>query len=157
MKKNKIKILFVCYGNICRSTMAEMVFEHLIREAHMEMFFEVSSAATSREEIGNGVHYGTRRKLEEEHIPCKEHRAVQMTMEDYDYYDYLIGMDTDNIRRMKKIAGGDPENKMYRLLEFSSRKDASIADPWYTGNFNDTYRDVLEGCSGLLVFLKGKI
>lgn len=149
-----IKILFLCHGNICRSTMAEMVFKDLVRRHHIESRFYINSAATSREEIGNGVHYGTRHKLAQVGIPCEDHRAIQMTKADYQNYDYLIGMDTYNIRNMHRIAGGDPEGKIHMLLDFTKRAGESIADPWYTGNFDVTYDDVVEGCNGLLRHLK---
>ena len=145
-----IKVLFICHGNICRSTMCESVMTHLIKQRHMESQFEIASAATSREEIGNPPHHGTVVKLREVGIPVIPHRAVQMTREDYQKYDYLIGMDDWNIRNMKKITGGDPEHKMYKLLEFAgSTRD--IADPWYTGNFDVTYDDIIEGCEGFLL------
>ena len=154
-----IKVLFICHGNICRSTMAEMVFKHLVRQQYLEDYFHIDSAATSREEIGNGVHYGTRQKLKEVGIFCENHRARQMTKKDYETFDYLIGMDDWNIRNMLRIAGGDPEQKIFKLLDFTKRKGISIADPWYTGNFDATYEDVKEGCEGFLEFLRenGKI
>ena len=152
-----IKILFCCHGNICRSTMAEMVFKDLVRKQYLSDLFCINSAATSREEIGNGVHYGTRRKLAQMGIFCEDHHAVQMTKRDYDIYDYLIGMDANNMRNMQRIVGGDPENKMHKLLDFSGRKGQNIADPWYTGNFDATYIDVKEGCEGLLKYLIDKM
>lgn len=144
-----IKILFICHGNICRSTMAESVMTHLINQQNLSHAFYINSAATSREEIGNPPHYGTVNKLRQVGIPVVPHRAVQMTREDYDEYDYLIGMDTANIRNMNRIAGGDPEGKIYKLPTFAG-SSGDIADPWYTGNFDETYRDVLAGCQGLL-------
>ena len=145
-----IKVLFICHGNICRSTMCESVMTHLIKQRHMESQFEIASAATSREEIGNPPHHGTVAKLREVGIPVIPHRAVQMTREDYQKYDYLIGMDDWNIRNMKKITGGDPGHKMYKLLEFAG-SNRDIADPWYTGNFDVTYDDIIEGCEGFLL------
>ncbi len=143
------KILFVCHGNICRSTMAESVMTHLIKQEHFENFFEIASAATSREEIGNPPHYGTVNKLRSVGIPLVPHHAIQMTKQDYHYYQYLIGMDTANIRNMTRIAGGDPDDKIYKLLSFAgSGKD--VADPWYTGDFDTTYQDIINGCTALL-------
>ena len=147
-----IKVLFICHGNICRSTMAQSVFAHLAAEANLADYFEIDSAATSREEIGNTPHYGTVRKLREENIPLIPHRARQMTRNDYLYYDYLIGMDTWNIRNMNRIVGADPDHKIHKLLEYTNR-GGDIADPWYTGNFDETYRDVSEGCEGLLAHI----
>ena len=154
-----IKVLFLCHGNICRSTMAEMVLKHLVRERNIADCFYIDSAATSREEIGNGVHYGTRRKLAEVGIPCEDHRARQVTKKDYEKFDYLIVMDSNNVRNLNRIIGGDPDGKVYKLLDFTERTGASIADPWYTGNFDETYRDVLEGCEGFLkkVFENGNL
>ena len=145
-----IKVLFVCHGNICRSTMAQSVFAHLAAEANMADYFEIDSAATSHEEIGNTPHYGTVRKLKEENIPLIPHRARQMTRNDYLYYDYLIGMDTANIRNMIRIAGGeDSQVKIYKMLSFVGYEHThrlseagDVADPWYTGDFEATYRDV---------------
>lgn len=145
-----INVLFLCHGNICRSTMAEMVLKHLVRERGLADLFYIDSAATSREEIGNGVHYGTRRKLAEVGIPCEDHRARQVTKKDYEKFDYLIVMDSNNVRNLNRIIGSDPDGKVYKLLDFTERPGASIADPWYTGNFDETYRDVLEGCEGFL-------
>lgn len=152
-----IKILFVCHGNICRSTMAESVMTHMVKQKHLEDCFQIGSAATSREEIGNPPHYGTVNKLRREGIPLVPHRAVQMTQRDYEEYDYLIGMDGANIRNMSRIAGGDPDGKIYKLSFFAKpgsglASGEDIADPWYTGNFEETYRDVLAGCQGLLEY-----
>lgn len=149
----EIKVLFICHGNICRSTMAQYIAQHLVTQFGMESNFYIDSAATSREEIGNPVHYGTRRKLEAEGIFCGDHRARQLKKSDYDEFDFLIGMDTQNIRNMYRILGEDPEQKVYKLLDFTERK-GDIADPWYTGNFDLTYRDVLDGCRGLLKFIE---
>lgn len=144
-----IRVLFICHGNICRSTMAESVMTYLIKQHHQEHQFQIASAATSREEIGNPPHYGTVSKLRAVGIPVIPHRAVQMTKADYDKYDYLIGMDDANIRNMTRIAGGDPENKIHKLLEYAGSSRA-IADPWYTGNFDVTYDDIMEGCEAFL-------
>ena len=144
-----IRVLFCCHGNICRSTMAQSVFTHLVNQLCLQNQFEINSAATSREEIGNPPHHGTVTKLRQVGIPVVPHRAVQMTKADYQYYDYLIGMDTANIRNMNRIAGGDRDGKIYKLPSFAGlSKD--IADPWYTGNFDETYNDVLEGCEAFL-------
>ena len=145
----KIKILFVCHGNICRSTMAESVFTHRVKQQGLEDRFEIDSAATSREEIGSAPHSGTVNKLKSVGIPVVPHRARQMSMSDYEHFDYLIGMDSANVRNMTRIAGGDPQRKIYKLLEFAG-SNADIADPWYTGNFDETYEDVRSGCEALL-------
>ena len=134
--------------------MAESVFTYMVKQRHMESQFEIGSAATSREEIGNAPHYGTVDKLRRVGIPVVPHRAVQMTAADYERYDYLIGMDSANIRNMQRIAGGDPEGKIFRLLSFAG-KERDIADPWYTGNFDETYQDIVEGLEGLLQYLTG--
>ncbi len=144
-----IKILFVCHGNVCRSTMAQFVFQDMVNKCGKQSEFQIDSAATSREEIGNGPHYGTVRKLNEIGFPVLHHRARQMTRQDYSQYDYLIGMDAANIRNMNRIAGGDKDGKIHKLLEFAG-KERDIADPWYTGNFDRTYEDVKEGCTALL-------
>ena len=147
-----IKILFVCHGNICRSTLAESLFTHMVKQKGIEDLFYINSAATSTEEIGNGPHYGTVGKLREKGIPIVPHRAVQMTRDDYMKYDYLIGMDTANIRNMNRIAGGDPDGKIYKMLSFAG-SGRDVADPWYTGDFDATYEDVLAGCEGFLEYL----
>lgn len=151
-EKFMTKILFICHGNICRSTMAQYVMQYLVDKRGLSDCFYIDSAATSREEIGNGVHHGTRAKLREVGIPCGDHRARQMTRGDYEEYDYLIGMDTWNIRNMNRIVGADPDHKIHKLLEYTNR-GGDIADPWYTGNFDETYRDVSEGCEGLLAYI----
>lgn len=143
------KILFVCHGNICRSTMAEYVMKHLVRGAGMEGEFYIDSAATSTEEIGNGVHHGTRRKLAQVGIPCGDHRARQVTWQDYEKFDHIIGMDNANIRNLRRMLNNDPEGKITMMLDYTNRP-GEVADPWYTGDFDATYQDVLDGCTGLL-------
>ena len=147
-----IKILFVCCGNICRSPMAEFVMKDMVSKRGLGDCFCIDSAATSTEEIGNGVHHGTRGKLREEGILCGDHRARQMKRADYEAYDYLLGMDSWNIRNMIRIAGGDPDHKICRLLDFGENP-RDIADPWYTGDFDITYEDVVEGCEALLAHI----
>lgn len=148
----KKKILFVCHGNICRSPMAEFVMKHLVSEAGLADSFYIESAATSTEEIGNGVYPPARQKLAEHGISCKGKTARQMTRADYQRFDLLIGMDSWNIRNMERICGGDPENKIHLLMDYTERP-ADVADPWYTGNFEATWRDVLVGCQRLLDYL----
>ena len=133
--------------------MAQSVLTHLVNQLGLSDQFYIESAATSREEIGNSPHYGTRRKLQEEGIPLVPHQAIQMTRNDYLEYDYLIGMDTANIRNMQRIAGGDSQGKIYKLLTFAG-EGRDVADPWYTGDFDATYRDVIAGCQGFLELLK---
>ena len=152
--KDKTKILFVCYGNICRSTMAEFFMKDLVAKNGLSEQFHIASAATSNEEIGNPVHHGTRKKLAEHGISCSGKTARQMTAADYREYDLLIGMDNDNLRTMKRICGGDPEGKIHLLLDYTDRP-GEVADPWYTGDFEATWRDVSEGCSKLLHRLRG--
>ena len=147
-----IRILFVCHGNICRSPMAEFLLKSMVQEKGISDQFYIASAATSTEEIGNPVHYGTRKKLSEYGISCKGKYAVQMTRADYDRYDYLIGMDQWNIRNMQRIVGKDEKGKIRRLLDFTDHP-RDIADPWYTGNFDITYEDIREGCEALLRYL----
>ena len=143
------KILFVCHGNICRSPMAEFVMKDLVRKAGREDEFEIESAATSTEEIGNEVYPPAKRKLAEHDISCKCKTARQMTRRDYDRFDLLIGMDSANFRNMNRICGGDPEMKIHLLMDYTD-EPRDVADPWYTGNFEATWRDVLEGCQSLL-------
>ncbi len=143
------KILFVCHGNICRSPMAEFVMKNLVEKAGLPDDFYIESAATSTEEIGNCVYPPARRKLAEHGIGCAGKTARQMTAGDYRKYDLLIGMDKANLRSMTRICGGDPEGKLHLLMDYASRP-GEVADPWYTGDFETTYRDVLEGCRGLL-------
>lgn len=148
----KYKILFVCHGNICRSPMAEFVMKHLVEERGLQECFEIASAATSTEEIGNPVYPPARRKLAEHGIGCQGKTARQMTMEDYLYYDLIIVMDRSNVRNLKRLLGEDTEGKVHLLMDYTSRP-GEVADPWYTGNFDATWRDVLEGCEGLLEYL----
>lgn len=149
----KIRILFVCHGNICRSPMAESVMAHMLRENGMDGFVQVASAATSTEEIGNPVHYGTVDVLKRHGIPLIPHRAVQMKRGDYEKFDYIIGMDEWNGRNILRILGSDPEGKVFSLLDFSENP-RGIADPWYTGDFDTTYNDIIEGCEALLKKIK---
>ena len=179
------RILFVCHGNICRSPMAEYIMKHLVKETGLEEKFQIASAATSREELGNPVYPSARRKLAEHGISCAGHMARQLQNRDYDAYDLLIGMDYANLRNMHHICGGDFDGKMHLLLEYADRPDSGapekpqafpgrggarerskfspqaeteksglcsdeVADPWYTGDFDATWDDVLAGCQGLL-------
>ncbi len=150
-----MKIMFVCHGNICRSPMAEFVMKDMLKKAGFSESVTVASSATSTEEIGNPVHPGTRKKLSEYGISTEGKYAVRITKEDYKLYDYIIGMDTWNLKNMLRIIGGDPEMKMHKLLDFAGGGD--IADPWYTGNFDDTYDDVVRGCKGLLKKIRKEI
>lgn len=146
---NKIKVLMVCHGNICRSPMAEFVMKDLVKKQGLQDEFYIASAATSREEIGNPVHYGTKNKLHTYGISVDGKCAIQMTKKDYEQYDYIVGMEQRNITNIFRIIGEDKEAKVCRLLDFSDRP-RDIADPWYTGDFDKTYDDVLEGCQALL-------
>ena len=148
-----IKILFVCHGNICRSPMAEFVMKDLVHKAGLADQIYVASAATSTEEIGNSVYPPAKRKLAEHGIGCAGKTARQMTRADYGEYDLLVGMDNANIRNMNRISGGDPDGKICKLLEYVGRGD-EVADPWYTGDFEATWQDVLSGCTGLLAHIK---
>ncbi len=151
-----IKILFICHGNICRSPMAEFVLKDMVEKLNISRRFDIASAATSTEEIWNGrgnpVYPPAKKELAKHGISCDGKRAVQLKREDYDKYDYIIGMDYANIRNMHRILGGDPEGKIKLMLEFAG-EDREVADPWYTGRFEDTYRDVEKGCKGLLNFI----
>ncbi|PHV69962.1 protein-tyrosine-phosphatase [Sporanaerobium hydrogeniformans] len=147
-----IRVLFICHGNICRSPMAEFVFKDMVKQKGLEKEFDIASAATSTEEIGNSVHSGTRNKLNEYGISVAGKTAVQLKRQDYKNYDYLIAMDQRNITNMHRILGQDGEKKIYRLLDFTTHP-RDIADPWYTGDFDLTYKEVYEGCEQLLAFL----
>ena len=151
-----IKVLMICHGNICRSTMCQSVFQDMVNKKGLADKFYIDSAATSREEIGNGPHYGTVSKLREVGIPVIPHRARQMTRADYENFDYLIGMDSYNISNMTRIAGGDPDRKIFQLLSFAG-STRSIADPWYTGNFDVTYDDIIEGLNGFMKYLEAEV
>ena len=144
-----IKILFVCHGNICRSSMAEFVMKDLVNKKGIAAQFEIASAATSTEEIGNTVYPRAKRKLKEHGISCEGKTARQMTKEDYAYYDYIIAMDRFNLRNMTRFVGNDPDNKVSLLMDFTSHP-GDVADPWYTGDFDTTLNDVNEGCIGIL-------
>lgn len=144
-----IKILFVCHGNICRSPMAEFVMKDLVRKAGREEQFIIASKAARRDELGNDTHYGTKAKLRQMGVPFEKRKATLLSKSDYDAYDYLIAMDRENISDMLRLFGGDPDKKIHMLLEFAGLK-REVADPWYTGNFDETYEDVLTGCKGLM-------
>ncbi len=153
----KKKILFICHGNICRSPMAEIVMKDLVKKAGLEEKYEIASAATTSEEIWNGVgnpvYPPARTKLREHGLSSEGKRARLMTRTDYDEFDYLVGMDTENLYDMKRIAGGDPEGKISLLMDYTTRP-RSVADPWYTGDFEATWRDVSEGTKALLAYLE---
>ena len=146
------KILFVCHGNICRSPMAEFVMKDLVKKAGVAHRFEIASAATSTEEIGNSVYPPARRKLAEHGISCAGKTARQMTRRDYEYYDLLVCMDRNNLRNMRRFCDDDPKGKVSMLMSHTNRP-GDVADPWYTGDFDATWRDVLAGCQALLAEL----
>lgn len=147
------KILFCCHGNICRSPMAEFVMKDLVKKSGLEEQFEIASAATSTEEIGNPVYPPVKRKLAEHGIDCTGKRARQLQNNDYEKYDLLIGMDNANIRNMFHICGGDFADKIHLLMDYTN-SPGEVADPWYTRDFEATWQDVLAGCRGLVKFLK---
>ena len=153
-----IKILFICHGNICRSPMAEFIFRDMVEKRGLGDEFFVASAATSREEIGNPVYPPAKHKLKEHGIDPSGRTARQMMARDYKDYDYLLAAERYNIRNMERITGGDPEHKIFRLLDFSDRP-RDIADPWYTGDFDEAWDDIEEGCRAFLGWLEreGKI
>lgn len=152
-----IKVLFVCHGNICRSPMAEFILKDMVSKRNLTDRFYIASAATSTEEIWNGVgnpvYPPAREELSRHGISCKGKRAVQLKKSDYDDYDYLLGMDSQNMRNMMRILKSDPKGKVKRFLDYSTQP-RDIADPWYTGNFDVTYRDIVEGCEAFLNYLK---
>lgn len=147
--EKKIRLLFICHGNICRSPMAEFVMKALAAKAGLAERLEIASAATSTEEIGNPVYPPAQRKLAEHGIGCAGKTARQMTRRDYEAYDYLIAMDRNNLRNMQRFVGSDPAGKVSLLMDHTARP-GDVADPWYTGDFSTTWRDVAEGCRGLL-------
>lgn len=147
------KILFVCHGNICRSPMAEFVMKKLVSDAGLDNEFYIESAATSTEEIGNDMHHGTKSVLRKHDIPFERRAARQITSADYNRFDHIIIMDRYNRSNLSRIIRSDPDGKINMLLDFTER-GGDIADPWYTGNFDETYSDVLEGCTALLEKLR---
>lgn len=149
-----IKILFVCHGNICRSTMAEFVMKELVRQAGLSAEVFAASAACRRDEIGSDTHPGTKAKLREKGVPFTTRAAVQITRADYDQYDYIVAMDEENLRDIPRITGPDSAHKVCLLLELAGER-REVADPWYTGNFDRTYDDVLRGCEALLAKIRG--
>ncbi len=151
-----IHVLFVCLGNICRSPMAEFLFLDMVRKAGLEQEIGAASAATSTEALGCNIHEGTRKKLWEMNIPFTSRRARQIQKEDYEKFDYLIGMEARNVSAIRNITGGDPEKKIHRLLDYSGHP-RDIADPWYTGDFDVTYKDLHEGCTALLAHIREQL
>ena len=148
-----IKVLFVCHGNICRSTMAESVFTYKVKQLGFADKFLIDSMATSTEELGSPPHRGTVRKLQLVGIPVVPHRATQISKSDYGRFDYIIGMDDWNMRNLNRMLGGDPDGKVYKFLSFAgSQRD--IADPWYSGNFDETFDDIVEACDAFLDYLR---
>ena len=145
-----IKILFICHGNICRSPMAEFFLKDMVRRRGLEDQFHIESAATSMEEIGNPVYPPARRMLAQHGIGCEGHHARRMERRDYQEFDYLIGMEGINVRNILRMAGGDPDGKVYKMLDFTDRP-GDIDDPWYTGDFKTVFEQIYEGCE---VFLK---
>ena len=143
------KVLFVCHGNICRSPMAEFIFKKMVKSSGLQDQFEIASAAVSSEELGNPVYPPARKILADHGIDCKGKYARKMTVEDYTHFDYLICMDSSNLRNMQRICGGDPENKMYKLLSFTDFP-GDVADPWYSGDFQTTWDDIQRGLEAFL-------
>ena len=145
-----VKILFVCHGNICRSPMAEFVMKDLVAGAGRQGDYYIESAAVSTEEIGNDMHPGAKNELRRRGVPFERRAARQMTKADYDRFDLILLMDGWNVRLAKRILGSDPDNKVKLLLEYAGRPGEDIADPWYTGNFKETYEDIISACTELL-------
>lgn len=149
------KILFVCYGNICRSPMAEMIMKKLVKDENLENEFYIESAATSKEEIGSDIYSLARQKLIEKGIPLEARRARQLRIDDYDNFDYIVGMEASNISAIKNIVGLDHNNKVLRLLDYTDAP-RNISDPWYSGKFEEVYNEIYEGCVSFLDYLKEK-
>ena len=148
-----IKVLFVCLGNICRSPMAEFIFKDMVKKEELEDKIYIESAATSMEEYGNNMYYLAKEKLLQEGIPFSKRSSRPITKQDYQKFNYIIGMEERNIRSILRIVGEDTDNKISRLLDFTDNP-RDIADPWYTGNFNITYLQIVEGCKALLEYIK---